>query len=426
MAIRPTGLVNIALGTWELHKAKKAFNDGLISGEVTTSRQRFNKTKIGIGALKLVLIGYSASEIITPILKSNNFSNIDLSLLATFAAGYAVLSFADINSSILSSEAVNYKYNQSNLEKNIKIRTESNSFEMNAGDAYQLYMLGNKLTTSNPFDNFIFKIREEINNWKINFKIDDNKEFGIIKKNIYKFLKKTGIESIFDNIHSSASIKSEVYKTIKEFSDLKGENNKEFISYIKKEHKEISLNDEDIKLKLREVNQEAILKTYQNTLVQNLQLFFSQVVVNYNNGIVDKKILEKFEKLNEQNTIKSENIVLFKEYEKISKISKMMLNNEDLSKRFKSNCDVLKHLENKALENGKVKFLNFNEMFKLERKAIINNKNGLNKANHNIYEDKKANFSELSFENNLISQFTVKKENKKNFMSKSNSNSTID
>lgn len=422
MAIRLTGLSQIAIGSWDFYKAKKALQEGNLSEEESLSRKRLNQAKVGLGALKLVLIGYTSSSIISPLLNNESFSNTDIALLATFAAGYAVLSFQDVYSPFLNDEAINYKYNQSKLEEKFKIKLNDNEgFQLQGGDAYRLYMLGNKLSTGNPVDSLMFNVREKINTWKLKLNLDKDKEIGIIRKSIYKILKFNGISSILDSVYSKAKIKEESIKTIKEFSDFKSLSNKEFMEYIKKENKEISSNEEDIKSKLKEINQEAIIKSHKKILVQNLQLFFSQVVMDYNNGNIDKKLLEKFEKLNEQNTIKSKNIVLFEEYSKISKISRMMLNKEDLKDKFKTNSDVFKYLGSQFLtKEGNVKFLNFDSIFKLERKSIINNKNGLNKINTNIYEDKKANFAELSFENNLITQFSIIKENKKTISNKLN------
>lgn len=414
MSIKPIGIPDILTASWEFYKAKKALSLGDISEELSITKRRYHRTKVGIGALKLVLIGYATSEVILPMIQSQNFSNLDIGILATFAAGYSVLKFADINSNILSDEANNYKYKQSELEEKFKIKSKKEAFEINAAEAYQLYMFGNKLLTSNPVDSFIFKIKDKINNWKKDFKLEESTEFSIIRNKIYKILIKVGIKSLFDKISSKALVKQELLETIKDFTDIKSSVNKEFMEHMKKNHKELFLNEDDIKIKLKEVNQEAIIKSYQKMLVQNLQLFFSQVVIDYNNGKVDKKLLEKFEKLNDQNTIKSKNIILFEEYSKISKISKMMINKEDLKDKFKTNSDVFKYLGSQFLtEDGKVKFINFDNIFKLERKSIINNRNGLNKINTNIYEDKKANFSELSFENNLINQFSITKENKK-------------
>lgn len=414
MSIKPIGIPDILTASWEFYKAKKALSLGDISEELSITKRRYHRTKVGIGALKLVLIGYATSEVILPMIQSQNFSNLDIGILATFAAGYSVLKFADINSNILSDEANNYKYKQSELEEKFKIKSKKEAFEINAAEAYQLYMFGNKLLTSNPVDSFIFKIKDKINNWKKDFKLEESTEFSIIRNKIYKILIKVGIKSLFDKISSKALVKQELLETIKDFTDIKSSVNKEFMEHMKKNHKELFLNEDDIKIKLKEVNQEAIIKSYQKMLVQNLQLFFSQVVIDYNNGKVDKNLLEKFEKLNDQNTIKSKNIILFEEYSKISKISKMMINKENLKDKFKTNSDVFKYLGSQFLtEDGKVKFINFDNIFKLERKSIINNRNGLNKINTNIYEDKKANFSELSFENNLINQFSITKENKK-------------
>ena len=161
MGIRLTGLTQIAIGSWEFYKAKKALEAGNLSEEESLSRKRFNMTKVGIGALKLALIGYSSSAVISPLLNNATFSNTDISLLATFAAGYAVLSLSDVYSSFLTDEAINYKYNQSRLENKFKIKlNNSDSFQLNAAEAYQLYMFGNKLATGNPVDSFMFKVTD--------------------------------------------------------------------------------------------------------------------------------------------------------------------------------------------------------------------------------------------------------------------------
>lgn len=406
-----TGLPQIAIGSWELYKAKKALIEGILSEEESLSRRKFNQTKVGIGAIKLALIGYSTSAVISPILNNSTFSNIEIGLLATFAAGYAVLSCSDVYSSLLTDEAINYKHNQSNLENKFKIKlNEKNGFELNSGEAYQLYMLGNKLATGNPVDSFIFNIKEKINNWKLNFNIDEKKYFGVLKNSIYKILKNTGIESIMNSIYSKSTIKQESFNTIKKFTDINSLENKEFMEYIKKEHKEISANPDDIKIKLKEINQEAIVKSYQKILIQNLQLFFAQVVMDYNNGNINKDLILQFNKLNEKNIIKSKKEILFEEYSKIEKISKLMLDDDKktIKEKFKKPEDVFKYLESQFItNNNSIKFLNFDNIFKLERKAILNKKNGLSKLNDNIYEDKKGCFTEINFENNIITKFNL-------------------
>lgn len=193
-------------------------------------------------------------------------------------------------------------------------------------------MLGNKLSSVNPVDSLMFNIKNTINNWKLKFNIEKPEEFEYIRKNIYTILKKSGIESIMNSIHFKSKIKEESIKTIKEFSDIKYLSNKEFMEHIKKENKEISSNEENIKSKLKEINQEAIIKSHKKILVQNLQLFFSQVVMDYNKGNIDIKLIEKFEKLNEQNTIKSKKDILIEEYSKISKIARMMLKQRRLKR----------------------------------------------------------------------------------------------
>jgi hypothetical protein len=411
MSIRLTGLPQIATGAWELYKARKALMEGNLSEEDSTSRQRFNRTKVGIGALKLALIGYSASNVVYPLLNNETLSNTDIGILATFAAGYAVLSIHDIYSSFLTDEAVNYKYNQSILENNFKIKlTDNNIFEMTASESYQLFMFGNKLATGNPVDSFIFKIKEKINNWKLNFNIEDNKDFGIIRKNIYKTLKLIGVDKLMDSIYSNAKIKKEAFEIIKSFTDIKSPVNKEFMEYLKKDHTGVFSNEDDIKSKLKDINQEAIIKTYQKMLTQNIQLFFSKFVIDYLNGNKNEDLLLKFLKLKDQNTLKSNNTIIIEEYSKISKISSMLLNKEKniIKDRFKTNLDVLKYLESNLLDkNNKIKFLDFGNMFKLERKEIINKKNGLSKINKNIYEDKKGCFTEINFDKNIISKTKI-------------------
>ncbi len=408
--MRFTGLPQIALGSWELYKAKKALREGFLSEEESLSRRKFNQTKLGIGAIKLALIGYSTSAVISPILNNSTFSNIDIGILAAFAAGYVATTCSDVYSAILNDEAVNYKHNQSNLEKNFQIKLNNkNGFELNSGEAYQLYMIGNRLSTGNPFDSFIFNIKEKINNWKSNFNLEQQKDFGILKNSFYKILKNTGIESIMNSIYSKSTIKQESFNTIKKYTDINSIENKEFMEYLKKEHTEISANEDDIKTKLKEINQEAIVNSYQKILIQNLQLFFAQVVMDYNNGNINKDLIMKFNKLNEQNTIKSKNNILFEEYSKIEKISKLMLEDNKLIKdKFKKPEDVLKYLESEFLtKNNSIKFLNFDNMFKLERKAILNKKNGLSKLNDNIYDDKKGCFTEINFDNNIISKIKI-------------------
>lgn len=411
MAYKLTGLSEIAIGSWEFHKARKNFNEGNISKETSITRKRFNGTKVGIGVLKMIFMGLGANKIASPIIANSNLSAIDIGVLSAFAAGYAVLSFSNVYFSILTDEAINYKYHQSKLENQFKIISNDKSiFELNAGEAYQLYMFGNKISSGNPMDSFLFKIKNKVNEWKLNFQINEDSEYNIIKKTLYKILDKTGIAALMNSIYSKATVKKEAYETLKKFSDLKSTENNEFMKYIKNKHKEISYNEEDIRVKLKDINQEAILKAYQNLLIQNLQIFFTQIVKDYKNNIMHKNLIEKFAELDKQNILHASKTHLIPEYKKISTLARKMINKEDISDKFKDNIETLKYLGSNCIDKNKnIKFLNFENMFKLERKAIINEKNGLIKSNTNIYQDKKACFTEINLNTEDINKFLIVK-----------------
>jgi len=411
MAIRLTGLTEIAIGSWEFYKAREAFNKGLISEEQSSSRKIFNRTKVGIGALKIMLIGYSASSIVAPLLDKANLTNYEIGILSTFAAGYAVLAISDIYSAFLNDEAINYKYHQSNLEKKFKIKLNEN-IQLNSYEAYQLYMFGNKLSTGNSFDSFIFKIKNKINDWKENFNIEHNSEFGIIRNKIYKILQLSGLKKIMDSIYSKSVVKKDSFNTLKEFVDINSKPNQEFLKHIKLNKKEILLDEDSLKKELKDINQKAIINAYQKNLIQNLQLFFSQSLIDYKNTKTEdrnKSLMLKFSKLKEQNTLKSGDLVLIQEYSKISKIATNILNGDHhLLNKFQNPEDVLKYIDSQCLDkNGNIIILKFDNMFKLERKAILNKENGLSKLNENIYEDKKGFFTEINFNTNVFSKIKI-------------------
>ncbi len=392
MAYKLTGLTDIAIGAWEYHKARKALNEGNISEETALSRKRYNRTKIGIGALKLAIMGAMTQEVVMPILKNHAFSGTDIGLLSAFAAGYAILGVSIGYSAILNDEASNYKYSQSALESKFKFKmAQTNNYELDVGESYQLFMFGNKIATGNPVDSFLFKMKSKVFEWQSHLKIEQDPEYHVIKSNIHKFLNKVGISNFINNIASQAEMKKEAYNIIKIHADPNSKVNEEFRKYMENKKTDISSNEDDVKSKLKEINQEAILKTYQKLLVQNIQVFFAQVMNDYNKGIVHKDLIEDFVKLNEDNTKKKGNVVLFKEYEKISKLATKMLNGDNMDKQFKSPVDTLRYLESKNItKDGKIKIIDFNNTFYLEKKAILNEKNGLLKNDKNIYDDKKA------------------------------------
>lgn len=392
MAYKLTGLTDIAIGSWEYYKARKALNEGNISEETALSRKRYNRTKVGIGALKLAIMGAMTQEIVMPMLNNHSFSGTDIGLLSAFAAGYAVLGVSIGYSSILNDEASNYKYNQSALEKKFNFKMNSNNnYELDAGESYQLFMFGNKIATGNPVDSFLFKIKNKVFEWQSNMKIEQDPEYHIIKSNIHKMLNKIGISNFINNIAAKGEMKKEAYDTIKIHADPKSKVNEEFRKYMESKKSEISSNEDDVKGKLKEINQEAILKAYQKLLVQNLQLFFAQVMNDYNKGVIHKELIQDFAKLNAENTKKKDNVVLFKEYEKISKLATKMLNGDKMDKQFKTPVDILRYFDSKNItKDGIIKIIDFNNTFYLEKKAILNEKNGLLKNDKNIYEDKKS------------------------------------
>lgn len=411
-----TGLPDIAIGSWEYYKARKALNEGKLTEETSLTRKRQYRAKIGIGALKISMMGVMAHEILYPMVtnfNNYNFNTNEIGIMAAFAAGYAVLGMSIGYASIFNDEASNYKYKQSDLENKFKLKlTSSKNNEINSGETYQLFMFGNKIATGNPVDNFLFKIKNKVLEWKSNFNVEQKEEYNIIKNSIYNFLNNIGITNFISNIASKAKMKKEAYDIIKINADINSKENEEFKKYIKNKKPEISLNDDDIKKELKSINQEAIINTYQKVLIQNLQLFFAEVLSDYNKGIVHKNLIEDFSKLAKDNTIKKDRTILIEEYEKISKLASKMLKNENLQNNFKKPMDTLIYLNGKNIDkNGKFKIIRFNETFSLEKKSILNEKNGTIKTNANIYEDRKAKFTELSQFDDLSKFVSIKNNN---------------
>lgn len=178
-----TGLPDIAIGSWEYYKARKALNEGKLTPETSLTRKRQYRAKIGIGALKISMMGMMAQEILYPMITNFNnydFNKTEISIMAAFAAGYAVLGMSIGYASIFNDEASNYKYNQSALENKFKLKLKDNqNNEINAGEAYQLFMFGNKLATGNPIDNFLFKIKNKVLEWKMNFNLEQKKNIAL-------------------------------------------------------------------------------------------------------------------------------------------------------------------------------------------------------------------------------------------------------
>lgn len=117
------------MGSWELYKAKKSFTELKITEENYIAKKRLNLTKIALGGVKMIILGLATDKVALPILQSNITNYNDLAILASFAAGYAVLVTSMLNTNILNDEAFNYKHIQGKLLNNVNIISKYLNFD---------------------------------------------------------------------------------------------------------------------------------------------------------------------------------------------------------------------------------------------------------------------------------------------------------
>lgn len=401
--LKSIGLPDIAVGLWEYNKAKKAFNQLNITEENYTSKKRFYLTLAGYGAIKAAILGFAVNEIANPILTKSDLNSIDIGLLATFGATYALAGFSSFYSKTIKDEALGFKHLQSKiLNQGNFINPDLKITNIPIEESYQLFMFGNKLRTGNPVEEFIFKIKSKVIELQSKLNIEEKEEYNIVKKSLCKILKATSISSLMNDIGNKSKLKKISNDIIREHSDFTNINNLEFMSYIKKDSLELSQDIDYVKSQLKEINQEAILKAYDMVRIQNIQLFFTRIIIDYNDGKVNENIIRQFRDLKNQNIIKSKGNVLeiVNSYSIISNMAQSMLDGKKLDNNYKDPLSIIKNINPDMIDkkNKLIKTISFNNAFLLQKRKIINDLNNKRKIDPNIYNDKKIKFDEISYD----------------------------
>lgn len=351
-----------------------------------------------------------------------NFVNsLGIATISSYAAMTVLIKLAEYASVFLKDEAVNTKGFQSDILKNNEIYNNvKNETELSLNASYQFFMIGNNLTTGNKLDKILLGMKEKVSEYKEKLRSGEVEKFSKIEKFFFNYIQKHGsLSKMLDNFVKDSSLKIKANNIIRAHADYNSTENEYFRSYILQKHPTIQRDSDTYNEKLKEVNKDAILQSYEIMRQQNMQLFFAKVLLDYNNGIIHKEIINQFANLHKNTKYPQKGEakgVDIESYKKISEIAIRMVNNEKI---YSPNTDVkvvLNHINPNLVSNKKIKIHSFNDLFHFIKRDIIEEKIG--ETNTIKVEEgsevKKIFYNELEIDNksfNEIVKITEKKLN---------------
>lgn len=207
--------------------------------------------------------------------------------------------------------------------------------------------------------------------------------------------------------------KLEANEIIKKLFNLESEENKLIINNIKKIKTSDGSDSAKVMLKIKEINQTAIIKATELYNNQALELIFLKVVSDYSKGIKHERLLNMFKDLNYAHLIKENSeFVLNRSLQKMSSLSSKMLGGIDLLKspyNEKENltlADIAKTINPNLISNkNKIKFVSFENLLMNQKEAAINNYNKIKLPKINEISINKLDLDEI---------LSIKKDSEKN------------
>lgn len=385
------GVVDILVGSKDLYKARKAYDENNLTGEDVDARTFYNIAKIGLGATRLFSLGYLAGgHFFSTAAAPQGWT--DIALTATFCATYAVEGFLRMYPTLLESEALNTKHFQSKiLSDNEILNRVSRETELPVESSYQLFMFGNRLGTGNFVDKGLNSLKNKINDIQANWSERDFKVLNKVEKFLYKLINKSEKLALYmENNTLKAQLKKKGNEIITKHTDYKSEENKNFMSYIAKKFPDKIRDEETIIPELRRMNEKAILTAYNTIRKQNVELFFARIVLDYNNGIKHDDLINKFSTLHSRTqlaALKDTDQVLIESYKNISAMAFKMQKNEELYPIGTGLYTILNGINSDIIRNNKLKIYSFNDVFSFAKNKEIEKSKNIGIVDDNIYND---------------------------------------
>lgn len=416
--IKITGVTDLIMGSWDYSQTKKNLKDNNMGLELSDSALSYHGAKAVLGAVRFTTLGIAYGYAINTG-AFNQLDSISVGLVAAFTAGHIVNGIIQYAPSLLKDEALSYKRFQGDILKDNEIFNKiKNQTELSVHTSYQLFMVGNKLATGNPFDKIVFKMKEQISLWKEKWNNEQLDQFNFISKGFLKLIKKSEMLSdILTKFVKDSPLKVETNNIIKIHGNIESKENEYFRAYIAEKYPEEQKVKKSCEERLAFLNQKAILAAYDIVRQQNVQLFFAKIVMDYNKGDIHSDLIKKFAELNNQTKIPEKGKNTYQEFEPYANISRMARKMMDNKKLYEPDVDVKKILKdiNKEMVNAnKIKIYSFNNIFYHTKKKIINKELEKQALGNTLRSDKKAIFSEIEIDNksfNEIVKITDKKLN---------------
>jgi hypothetical protein len=403
------GAVDVVVGSYDFYKTKKEADENLISTESATDRLCYNASKIALGAARLTSLGVFTALKLGYIGDGLPNEALDTGLMLMFGATYAVESVMKLSPSLLKTEALNHKRFQTKLlEDNQFFNYYSKETELPLHESYQLFMFGSSLVSSNPVGQYYFSLKNKINDMQADWTEREFDTFNKVQKILHTISMKTPILKDFVQKASlKAQKKREANVVIQEHSNAESSLNKDFMSFMRQSKGDKSRDVETIKTELQEINQSAILEAYKLSRKQNIELFFSKVVADYNFGLKHTDLINKFAELHSQTQVSAkgkEDQILIDSYQKISAMAFKMQKNEKLYPDYVKMETIIKDINPNMIVDNKLKIYSFNDIFEYAKRKIVNAK--LLKATDDIYHDVSLSKIGTSIDPNLLTQIS--------------------
>lgn len=416
--IKTTGVTDFVMGAWDYYQAKKDLKNNNMDIETGSSTLAYNGAKAMLGAVRFTTLGIAYGYAINSG-AFNQLDTISVGLVAAFTAGHIVNGIVQYAPTLLKDEALSYKRFQGKILKdNEMFDSIANQTELPIHTSYQLFMVGNKLATGNPFDKVVFKMKEQISLWKEKWNDQELDKFNFLSKSVLKLIKKSEkLSDVLNKFVKDSPLKVKANKIIREHSDYDSPANEHFRTYIATKYPEEQCLKKKCEERLATTNQKAILEAYDIMRQQNMQLFFAKVVMDYNQGNIHHNIIKNFAELNKQTKIPSKekkSYQPFEPYANISKMAKAMLENKKLYSPDTSVKTILKAINKDIVKDNKIKIYSFDNVFYHTKKKIINKELAKMVIHSSLKADKKTMFNEIEIDNKSFSEIVKITESRMN------------
>jgi len=420
-----TGVVDMVMGGYNYYDINKQVKNKNIIKEDGEAQLHYHKLKSCLGAIRFAVLGVTYGY----MQGNGSLSQLDaisIGLMTAFAASHIVDVSTSMFPNLMEDESVNNKRFQNKILGDNEIFNHlSQTTELSAATSYHLFMVGNRLATGNPIDKILFKMKEQISQIQSKWTNGEIENFNIVESLMAKAINgsKT-LSAVVKEFVKDSPLKVKTNDLIRDHAGPKNKVNEFFMTLINAKFRNDIRNEKVIEKKLQVINQTATIDAYNIIRQQNMELFFSKVVLDYNKGIKHSNLIEQFINLQDYTSLPAKNgnkKISIDSYKNISKIAFDMKYNKKIYDEDTNIKKILTDINPDIIKDNKIQLFSFNNVFEFCKRKVINKeldtykienqlKSKIDESNYNIRKDKKVIFNEIELDNSSFEEIIKIKE----------------